>query len=826
MVFVILIDLNGKWKMRQTGEADYIDAVVPGSVYNDLLNCGKMKDPFYRENEYMALEISRNDYEYTREFQAAPDMLIYDRVLLRCEGLDTLCTVDINGKTVLETSNMHRTYEADIKDIINVGKNTITVFFKSPVEYISRKHAEQQLDDTDQTMHGFTYLRKAQYMFGWDWGPWLPDIGIWRKINIVGFNTARFSDIYITQRHKENAVELDIKTEAVLFKNSPLTADVEITAPDGGIMTALSVLENGLGHINISIENPQLWWPNGLGSQPLYNVEVSLSSAGHKLDSRKMRMGLRTMTVKTDKDEWGTSFAFTVNGVSFFAMGADYIPEDNILSRCSREKTEKLIRSCTKANFNTMRVWGGGLYAQDWLYDLCDEYGIVVWQDLMFACGVYDYTEDFRETTTKETIDNVKRIRHHACLGLWCGNNEQEGGWASWGWSEKYSSKLKADYIKQYEVDLPNTVKKLDPNTFYWPSSPSSGGFFDFPQDESRGDEHYWDVWHGLKPFTDYRNHYPRFMSEFGLQSFPCLKTVKAFTIESDRNIFSPVMESHQKNSTSNGKILHYISEYFRYPKDFDSLLYVSQLIQAAGIRYGVEHWRRNRGRCMGSIYWQLNDCWPVASWSSIDYFGRWKALQYFAKRFFADVLLSACDDGTKVALHVSNESKNHLTGKVWWKLRDCNSKVLKSSEKQVSIDAFFSKKVEDLDFGDILDSTEKRRSCYLEYQLAGDGRAVSGGTVLFVKDKHYEFRPPEFKAAVTELKDRFKISIVSKAYARYIELSFKDCDAYFSDNYFDLPAGEKISVEVLKSDMSDCLSKNAFEEQLCIRSLYDSYSH
>ncbi len=456
-------ELNGKWKMRQVGGKDYIDAVVPGSVYSDLLRAGKMEDPFYREKEYQALEISKHDFEYTREFQASKEILACDRVMLRCEGLDTLCSIQMNGETVLEAANMHRTYGTDVKSTVKAGKNTITAVFRSPVDYITRKHAEQALDSSEETMHGFSYLRKAHYMFGWDWGPKLPDMGIWRSISLVGYDTARLSDVFITQFHQDGKVDLEVSIGAQMFREVPLIAEVRVTAPDGSETAAgVCPLENGSGKIQLAVENPQLWWPNGLGDQPLYTVGISLRSNGCELDSDCKRIGLRTLTVKTEKDQWGTSFAFTVNGVSYFAMGADYIPEDNILSRCSKEKTEKLIRSCVKSNFNTLRVWGGGFYGSDWLYDLCDKYGLVVWQDLMFACGVYDYTADFRETTRQETVDNVKRIRHHACLGLWCGNNEQESAWCSWGWSEKYAPKLKADYIKQFEVDLPETVKSLD----------------------------------------------------------------------------------------------------------------------------------------------------------------------------------------------------------------------------------------------------------------------------------------------------------------------------------------------------------------------------
>lgn len=821
---MLLIDLNGKWQMKRTDEADWINASVPGSVYNDLLKAGLMEDPFFRDNEYKTLELSKYDYEYKKEFTVNEKVLLHDKVLLLCEGLDTLADVFINGEKIVTTENMHRTYEIDIKNVLESGNNTINIVFKSPVEYVLRKQKEYPLRNVDEAVEGISHLRKAHCMFGWDWGPKLPDMGIWRNISIRGYDDARIDDVYITQKHEEGKVNLDVRVRTDRWNDEKLRLLVSVTSPKGEEYIKEVITNGKEEHISIDIENPMLWWPNNFGAQPLYSVKVSLLDKDNVLDDKALRVGLRTLTVKIEEDKWGETFEFEVNGVSIFAMGADYIPEDNILARCSRERTEKLIKTCVESNFNSIRVWGGAYYPEDYFYDLCDEYGLIVWQDLMYACGIYKLTDEFKENIAQETIDNMKRLRHHASLGLWCGNNEQEVAWVDWGWSEKYSPKLKADYIKQYEVLLPGIAKEVDPNTFYWLASPSSKGSFFKPNDENYGDMHFWGVWHGRMPFTAFRDLHPRFMSEFGLQSFPSLKTVETFTLPEDRNIFSYVMENHQKSGTGNEKILYYIGENYKYPKDFDSLLYASQLIQAEGLRYGVEHWRRNRGRCMGAIYWQLNDCWPVASWASIDYFYRWKALQYSAKKFFAPILISACEEGTNVSIHVTNETMSEVKGKIIWRLMDAGSNVMKEAEKAVTVEALTSMECESLDFADILDTVEKRRNSYLEYKLIVEGKEVSTGTVLFVKAKHFGFTNPEISVNVFEEADKFILDVTSKAYARFIELDLRDADAIFSDNFFDLSANDVKKVELKKENLSSALTLQQLKGQLKVRSLVDTY--
>ena len=503
------------------------------------------------------------------------------------------------------------------------------------------------------------------------------------------------------------------------------------------------------------------------------------------------------MRMNTDKDEYGSRFAHEVNGVEIFAMGADYIPEDCIRGRISRERTQKLLEHCRECNFNVIRVWGGGYYPDDFFYDLCDQLGLMVWQDFMFACAVYPLTPEFEENVKAEIRHNVKRIRHHACLGLWCGNNEMEMFISGNQWIRKPVQKT--EYLIMNERIIPKLLEKYDPDTFYWPSSPSSGGDFDTPNDPDRGDVHYWEVWHGGVPFTEYRKFYFRYLSEFGFQSFPSIKTIESFTEPEDRNIFSYVMEKHQRNNGANGKILQYMSQMYRYPESLSHLLYVSQLLQAEAIRYGVEHFRRNRGRCMGCVYWQLNDCWPVASWSSIDYDGRWKALHYFARRFFAPVLLSCEEEGAltwsmdvneekrtirnAARFCVTNETRTPFQGTVRWTLRNSRSHVLKQGEFKVAAAPLSVEMFPWLDC-----SETDGRECYLSYDLYQEETLVSHGSSLFVPPKHFEFRNPELEVWA----EGDEIIVKAGAFAKGVEIGNKADDLLLSDNYFDMDSGIK----------------------------------
>lgn len=811
------VNLGGAWRMREADSETWHSAHVPGSVYADLMADGTMPDPFWRENELDAFERMKKDYVYQRAFTVTEAQLAHAHVELVCEGLDTLAHVSLNGHEIAFADNMHITWVWDVKEQLHTGENTLEIRFDSPIRYCAKKAEEAPGWESSDATPGFRHLRKAHCMFGWDWGPRLPDAGIWRPIFLRTWDAARLENALMLQAHHDGVVDVTIRPE--IAGESAWSA--EITAPDGEVMI---IPKTTAAEQVVTIQNPQLWWPNGLGKQPLYRVTVRLAAG----DTRTWRIGLRTMTVSREKDEWGEEFCHVVNGVKVFAMGADYIPEDNILARVTPERTRRLLEGCKAANFNAIRVWGGGYYPDDAFYDICDELGLLVWQDLMYACAFYDLTPDFERSIRVETHQNVARLRHHASLALICGNNEMEMFMAgansalinhrTWEFVPTYPHHI-TDYVKMFEYILPAIVKETAPQTYWWPASPSSGGNFDAPNDENRGDNHYWDVWHGEKPFTEYRKFFFRYASEFGFQSFPCLKSVEQFTLPDDRNIFSRVMERHQRNQAANGKILSYLSQTFRYPNSFDDLLYASQLMQAEAIRYGVEHWRRNRGRCMGAIIWQLNDIWPVASWASIDYYGRWKALHYAAKRFFAPVMISAEEEGElsqnpkineyhpaplekSFRLNVCNETLRDVTGEVVWALRTPDGAIVRQNQQTLTIPAMSAKWLDKVDCADA-----SLTGHYVSFAFVVDDVAVSEGTCIFCAPKHFEFVDP--RLTVETRGDT--LVVTSHAYAKQVWLESEDADLLLDDNAFDMNPGTKV-VRVVKGTA----------EKVRVRSVWD----
>jgi beta-mannosidase len=820
--------LNGIWNLKISGKdagllpTEGIEAKVPGSVYGALLEKNIIPDPYYRDNELQVLPLMDNDFCFTTDFFVESKMLACDGLLLQFDGLDTLADLYVNDEWIGCAYNMHRIWEYDLLKAVSLheGINQLKVVLHSPTEYIKEENKKVYTGGSTDAMEGFPHLRKAHCMFGWDWGPRLPDAGIFREVSLLGIEKSRFESVYLTQKHEEEKVTLHFHVLLDYFASS-LSGKMKITVldPDGkeAVTEEYEYTDSVVKDHEIVVEHPRLWWPRGYGQQPLYRVIVELSdNEGKVLDVWNRKIGLRTMTVNTEKDEWGRCFAHEVNGVKIFAMGADYIPEDNLLGRTSEKRTRKLLEDAVWANHNCIRVWGGGYYPEDYFFDICDELGLIVWQDFMYACANYELDDAFEENITRETIDNVRRIRHHACLGLWCGNNEMEQQTINGDW--KPSAKQKYDYIKLFEYIIPRILKEEDPAAFYWPSSPSSGGNFDHPSDENQGDVHYWDVWHGNKPFTEYRKFHFRYLSEFGFQSFPSLKTVEAFTEPADRNIFSRVMEMHQRNCAANGKILNYLSATYLFPKNLDMLLYASQLLQADAIRYGVEHFRRFRGRCMGTVVWQLNDIWPVASWSGIDYYGRWKALHYAEKKMFAPVMISCEETGElserpfcvaqpapiekSARLHVANETMEEVKGTVIWSLRRPDSSVIVSGSREVKVPALDGVWLEKMDF-----SQYEEREIHLTYSFVVDKKTVSENTCLFTPPKHYYFRDPNLRCK----KEGNTITVYADAYAKKVEITGVDGDLWLSDNFFDMEAGT-YQVEIINGDA----------KEICCRSVYD----
>ena len=818
------LSLQGTWHFSKVGSDTVMAGIVPGSVLADRLRNGDIEDPFYRDREETAAKLlCSDDYRYMRTFVWDEEKVQGETIWLCCDGIDTLAMIILNGKEIAKTDNMHRLYRFDVTSVVRQGENHIEIVLQSTLPVIEALHAQDPIWGSTDSIPGYSHIRKGHYMYGWDWGPQIPDMGIWQGIRLEQTDCVSLTDVLLLQHHEMNQVRLEVKSAWQRYGNDHAGVEirVEVRRQGESIVHSLQFFTGDDAIVDVVIPSPELWWPNGYGKQPLYDVIVTASTEGQVRDEIRKTIGLRTVQLRREADQWGESFEFVVNGVPIYIKGANYIPEDLLTGRLHEARTRRLLEAAITANMNCVRVWGGGKYPENEFYAHCDELGLLVWQDFMYACSQYRMTSEFEENVRQEAIDQVKRLRHHASLMLWCGNNEIETAFVNWGLP--VTPELEADYLKLYEDILANVVALQDPQHDYWPSSPSSGGNFEDPNAENRGDVHYWAVWHELKPFTEYRQFYFRFCSEFGFQSFPTDKTVATFTEPEDRNIFSYVMERHQKNGTANQKILYYLSQNYPYPKDFSSVLYASQILQAQAITYGVEHWRRHRGRNMGAIYWQLNDCWPVASWSSIDSEGRFKALHYAAKRFYAPLLLSVEETQTTVKPCITNDLTTPVDVKVVWSLRQADMKVLCEGQWVGTAEPLCATWLPILDFSqDFLADQDKRRERYFAYALYHGGVCVSSGTTLFTPAKHFRFLNPTLQALVQDAGDAFLVTVEAQAYARYVEIDLREADAIFSDNVFDIADREPVRLRVEKSSLSTPLTKEAFEKQLTLRSVYD----
>ncbi len=803
--------LNGEWTLKD-GNGLECPVDIPGSVLSAAVQHGILEDPYYRMNEYPTREFLRQDFEFCRTFSLEKRQgYVYE---LCCDGIDTVADIFINGILVKQVDNMHQRYRILCTGALKNGENTLRVHIHSAIRYIE-EYVPQPGKEIHYTacgaMEGNQYIRKAHSMFGWDWGPQLPDMGIWRDIFIEGTAVARIAELKIHQKHTGGQVELSVEpflsvradimreaeqdTGSMALNGLPF-AEAQTCIPSLELVLTLHTPDGEkipFSNGRCMVAQPQLWWPNGYGKQPLYTVHAALWADGVVLHEKQYRIGLRTLAVSQEKDDWGEEFAFCVNGIKIFAKGADYIPEDCIYQRITPGRIRFLLDTAADCGFNCIRVWGGGYYPSDVFYDYCDEKGLLVWQDFMFACNVYGLTDKWRQTITDEVTDNVRRLRHHASLALWCGNNEMESAWNSWAGFCDHPQPLRQDYLEIFEEIIPKAVRSEDDVTFYWPSSPSSGGGFQNPDSDHAGDRHYWDVWHGEKPFSDYENYYFRFCSEFGFQSFPCRKTVESFTLPSDRNIFTEVMESHQKNGAANGKIMRYISDNFLYPKDFRSLLYISQVLQGIAVKEGVEHWRRNRGRCMGAIYWQLNDNWPVASWASVDYYGRWKALQYMARHFYADLLGTLrIIEGESCQLTVQNETLQPSQTNVQLFVKDMSGAVLYKSSGQIDCAALSVASIDRKGFGAIIKGREN--AVFIEAVFLHSNGTVSRQVHMPKPYKHMMLKKASITCSCEREGDLLALVLKSDVPAFFVEIE-TDVDMVLSDNFMHLTGQEEYRV-------------------------------
>ncbi|MCX7821039.1 MAG: hypothetical protein N2258_05115 [Brevinematales bacterium] len=807
--------LDKKWKIKRLSTGDIYERNIPCSILS-LLREENILDPYYRDNEKLALKYLEEDYELSKEIDIDKELLTEENILLTIQ-IDTIGIVLLNEVNILQTKNMHRIYEVDIKNFLKPDKNELKIILKSPIKYITEKQKQLPLYGVKEAIAGYPHLRKAHFMFGWDWGAQLPDMGIYHPPEIKAFSTCKIKNLKISQQHSKKRVNLNFELGLEKFSSKNLYLFSKISSPSGAEFFYEQEINSKNINWEIEIDNPFLWWPSSLGKQYLYEVELTIKDKDKIIDSLKKKVGLRKVELIRQKDKIGESFFFRINEKEIFIKGANYIPEDHILPFTNRQRTRKLLSDCLKANFNTIRIWGGGYYLPDYFYELCDELGILIWHDFMFACSQYPPDKEFIEEVAKEIEYNVERLKHHPSIILWCGNNEVEEAWVYWGIPQK--NHLKKTYLKIFEKLIPSILKKVDKDRPYWPSSPSTKGNFYKPREETAGDSHYWAVWHGLKPFEDYKYHNFRFVSEFGFQSFPSIKTINSFTEEEDRNIFSYVMEKHQKNSSANGKIIYYLSENYLFPKDFKSLVYLSQLLQAEAIKYGVKHFRIKSDICRGAIYWQLNDCWPVASWSSIDYYGRWKALHYYAKKFFSPIMLASDIENNLVKIYLLNDNYEEQYFTFKFKISTFSGTKIYQTEKNVKTPPFGSQLI----FEYFITENVNPREIYIDFGLYSSEVEIYRDFDFLTKPKHFIWSHPAISLDFTEDENFYQIILKTDNFAKNVEIDFESYDIILSDNYFDIPSEETKTVYISKSEYKN-LKLTDIKKDIKIFSLHDSF--
>jgi beta-mannosidase len=823
--------LDQAWQFRQIqpgheSEGQWLPAKVPGDVHLDLIANKKIEDPFFRDNEAKLQWIENASWEYQDSFDVPAVLLTRANVDLVFDGLDAAAHVYLNGIQVLNANDAFRIWRVPARKLLHAGSNQMRIVFPSPIA------AAQLIADTDPWQArtktaAKTYIRKPAYEYGWDWGPRFVTTGIWRPVRLEAWDKVRIADFAIRQKDVSRTVaHIDAEVEVDSSTNGSAQIMVDYVGGPAPISLSKPVtLHTGRNIIDIPVEvlQPKLWWPVGYGDQPLYNFTARIIIAGQQADKRTTKTGLRSIVLDRHPDQWGRSFQLVVNGIPIFGKGADVIPFDSFPNRVTTANYRGILESARDANMNMIRHWGGGYYETDEFYQICDELGIMVWQDFMYGNDWQPGTYDFKLTMEAEAEDQVRRLRNHPSIVVWCGNNETEEA-LNWAPRDKLTLDVKyqmwQDYLTEFSGILNRVVERLDPQVPYWPSSPSSDYEELSPKYQS-GDAHLWDVWHGRVPFSTYETHNSRFVTEYGFQSFPEMRTIESFTQPEDRTgIFTPVLLAHQKNNEGNSLIHDYLLKDYPEPKDFPSFLYASQVLQAEGIKIGAEHFRRSRPDTMGSIFWQLNDCWPVASWSSIDYFGRWKALQYYARRFYAPILVSPHVENGSVKVYIVSDKVAAMPATLHVRLMDFDGKVLLDDSHAVSVDPLSSKVYIDWPLAKLTQAGAADTSrVFVVAELTANGTSISRNLTYLAPTKEIHLRPAQLAIESEGGGDKYTVRITSQVLARSVYLSFGSLDTKVSDNYFDLLPGETREISVTSSSPPDEL-----KAQLHVMSLTDAF--
>ncbi len=843
--------LNSDWRFRaindsgHPGVEQWHAAEVPGLVQTDLLRNKLIPDPFYRDNEKSLQWIGLTDWEYQTEFNVDAATLARGHVELLFVGLDTYADVYLNDAELLKADNMFRSWRVAVKDRLHAGKNTLRVVFHSPIMLMlpKVKAMPYRLPTVGQVQivseEGIAtdpYTRKAPYNYGWDWGPRYVTEGIWQPVKLVAWDDLRIDNFHIRQRKvAKDEAELWAEFDIVAAARTDVT--LAVSHPEGSrterqLDAEQKVrLDAGSNHITIPfrIANPSLWYPNGYGPQTLYNfsgtVAVGKGKGSVVQDHAELRTGLRSLELRRVSDQWGKSFTFVVNGIPIFAKGADVIPFDSFMTRVTSAQHRQILQAARDAHMNMIRHWGGGYYESDDFYDICDELGIMVWQDFMFGGAMVPGDPAFKENVREEVTEQVKRLRDHPSISLWSGNNEVESGWKYWGDRMSFKETITppqreqvwGDYVDLFHDVIKSVVAEYGAPIPYWPSSPSAD-FEDVPGGPNNGDMHYWAVWHALVPIEEYTHQFPRFMSEYGFQSFPDIQTVHKFAEPQDLDIISPVMQAHQKNVGGNERIRTYMLREYQEPKDFESFLYVSQVLQAEAIKVGAEHLRRQRPRTMGSLYWQLNDCWPVASWASIDYYGHWKALHYYARRFYDDLLVSPSEENGTVSVYVVSDKLQPVAAELRVQVMDFQGKALLEKTQAITVPELSSKVYATFSRDEMLKGGDAQHA-FAVFDLVQQGKIISRNVYLFDRTRNLALPATAIQTDLSGNGGVYALRLQSSVLAKHVYVSFGDNDVENSDNYFDLLPNEAATVQVKSKVDLDQLRRS-----LKVRNITDAF--